>query len=207
MASTVIKFHPGGPAGLRASDPQVSPTLIIGQLPHLQAVGYQVLRPKLDPRVSEETFKFAIENLNPSPTDSVPLYLNNATVLALPKGCSRHNTPSRAHTLTKLIKGSHVGGNGSTNNENIVIVCEKSCVFASAVAVAKAFPLYSRKTSSNSKNSEGCKKEPRVLNVEFLVVNRADGSDLKISDSGLTVEEIGLLENTSTAVRYRNVLK
>jgi probable aminopeptidase NPEPL1 len=49
--------------------------------------------------------------LNPSPTDSVSLYLNVATVAALPTKCSRHNTPSRAHAITKLVKGCSTGQN------------------------------------------------------------------------------------------------
>ena len=47
--------------------------------------------------------------LNPSPTDSVSLYLNLATVAALPSKCSRHNTPSRAHSITKLVKSCSAG--------------------------------------------------------------------------------------------------
>ena len=51
----------------------------------------------------------AVGSLQPSPTDSCSLYLNLATVAALPLKCSRHNTPSRVHSLTKIVKAHSVG--------------------------------------------------------------------------------------------------
>ncbi|MBW01832.1 putative aminopeptidase NPEPL1, partial [Eschrichtius robustus] len=46
----------------------------------------------------------ALSTLNPSPTDSCPLYLNYATVAALPSRVSRHNSPSAAHFVTRLVR-------------------------------------------------------------------------------------------------------
>ncbi|CAL8070159.1 unnamed protein product [Orchesella dallaii] len=200
MSNTVLKFHPGG-GQLVASDPQTNPVIILGQLPHLEAVSYGTLQAKLAPRVTEEIYRHALETLNPSPTDSIPLYLNNATLIGLPKTCSRHNTPSRAHSLTKLVKTSHVGGNGSQPNENIVIVCEKPYVFALACAVAKAFPLYSRKSSSKNTNADGSKKEPRIVNVEFLTVSKGEGQQYTLDQTPLSSSEIGCLEDAVKAVR------
>ncbi len=51
----------------------------------------------------------ALDSLNPSPTDTVNLYLNSACVCALPTKCSRHNAPSRAHAITKLVKACTTG--------------------------------------------------------------------------------------------------
>ncbi|ODN05342.1 putative aminopeptidase NPEPL1 [Orchesella cincta] len=199
MSNTVLKFHPGG-GNLIASDPQTNPVIILGQLPHLEAVPYSTLKSKLAPRVTEEIFQQALETLNPSPTDSIPLYLQKATILCLPKTCSRHNTPSRAHSLTKLIKTSHIGGNGSQPNENILVVCEKRDVFALGCAVAKAFPLYSRKSSSKSTNADGSKKEPRIVNVEFLTVSKT-GGEFALDQAPLTAQEIGCLQDAVTAIR------
>lgn len=92
---------------------------------------YDVIRGKLEPRVSEELYNAAINSLHPSPTDTCSLYLNLATVAALPVKCSRHNTPSRwgrrlysnefcglllvfefffrAHAITRLVLNSSVG--------------------------------------------------------------------------------------------------
>ena len=53
----------------------------------------------------------AVESLHPSPTDSCSLYLNYASVIALPNNISRHNTPSRANSITKVAKCAHSGVN------------------------------------------------------------------------------------------------
>lgn len=50
-----------------------------------------------------------MNSLSPSPTDSYALYQNLATVAVLPLKSSRHNTPSRAHSLTKLVRTHTVG--------------------------------------------------------------------------------------------------
>lgn len=98
--STIIKFN----SVLSKTDPQQHPVVIIGQLRHLSILKFEHVCKKLEPRVSAETFNSAIGNLHPSPTDFCPLYLNAATVVALPIKSSRHNTTSRAHALTKLVK-------------------------------------------------------------------------------------------------------
>lgn len=94
---------------LSRTDPQQNPVLIIGQVKHLTQVKYQDIRIKLEPRVSEEVYKTAISSLHPSPTDTCSLYLNLATIAALPVKCSRHNTPSRSHALTRLVQSISVG--------------------------------------------------------------------------------------------------
>jgi len=38
------------------------------------------------------------------------MWLTQATVAALPTKCSRHNSPSRPHSLTKVIRSCIVGG-------------------------------------------------------------------------------------------------
>lgn len=102
------------------TDPQSNPVLIIGQVKHLTQLRFNDIRPKLEPRVNEETFKLAVSSLHPSPTDSRSLWLNLATVAALPVKCSRHNTPSRAHSITKIVQSSVYGD----SDESIVVsVC------------------------------------------------------------------------------------
>lgn len=100
MSSTIIQFN----KTLTETDPQNHPVLIVGQLRHLSQLKFQHVEIKLAPRVSEETFQSAITCLHPSPTDFCPLYLDLATIAALPIKCSRHNSSSRAHALTRLIK-------------------------------------------------------------------------------------------------------
>lgn len=51
-----------------------------------------------------QLWQAALSTLNPNPTDSCPLYLNYATVAALPSRLSRHNSPSAAHFVTRLVR-------------------------------------------------------------------------------------------------------
>lgn len=57
-----------------------------------------------------QTFLAGIDGLRPSPTDTCSLWLNNASVAALPLKCSRHNTPTRSHSLSKVVKACYAGG-------------------------------------------------------------------------------------------------
>lgn len=100
MSNTVLAFN----KTLTKTDPQSHPVLIVGQLRHLSILKFENVQCKLAPRVSEEIFESAITCLHPSPTDFCPLYLDLATIAALPIKCSRHNTSSRAHAITRLVK-------------------------------------------------------------------------------------------------------
>lgn len=95
-----IKFN----ANLTETDPKYHPVLIIGQVSHLSLLTYDHVKSKLANHVSSDTLETAIKSLHPSPTDACSLYLNLATVAALPLQCSRHNTNSRAHAVTRLVK-------------------------------------------------------------------------------------------------------
>jgi probable aminopeptidase NPEPL1 len=107
-------------------------------------------------------------------------------VVALPPSVSRHNTPSRAHSITKIVSASTSG-----LDEYFVIVCEKSDVFASAVAVARAFPLYNRKSSKDNET------QGPVVTVEFLIASKDGG----VGTEELSIQELSLLESTGFAVR------
>lgn len=100
MSNTLLAFN----KTLTKTDPQSHPVLIVGQLRHLSILKFENVQCKLAPRVNEEIFRSAITCLHPSPTDYCPLYLDLATIAALPLKCSRHNTSSRAHAITRLVK-------------------------------------------------------------------------------------------------------
>ncbi|KAH8383768.1 hypothetical protein KR009_010407 [Drosophila setifemur] len=202
--ATDLKFN----ASLSKSDPAEHPVLIIGQLRHLNLLKFEHLADKLDPRVTEETFLHAITCLHPAPTDKVSLYLDLASVAALPLKASRHNTASRAHAITRLVK-NHVL---NVAEESVVLVCERENLFASACAVVRAFPLYSRKTGNGQapaqtqpKPEYGCgdagddsKDTSRnSVNVEFLLIDKDGG----IQCSPLTEDEIKCLNTTARAIR------
>ncbi|XP_064466622.1 probable aminopeptidase NPEPL1 isoform X2 [Ornithodoros turicata] len=163
MSSTIIKFS----SHITPSDPMQRPVLIIGQTKHLAKVTYSNIKCKLEPRVGEEVYRAAVDSLHPSPTDSCSLYLSLATVAALPSKCSRHNTPSHAHSITKLVKSLSAGV-----DEYIVIVCEYQDAFASGCAVARAFPVYNRKSSGSQQHQQ---VPPSTVTVEFLLVDGPSG--------------------------------
>ncbi|XP_064641058.1 probable aminopeptidase NPEPL1 [Lineus longissimus] len=166
MANVTIKYF----GSLKQTDPTNHPVTIIGQVKNLNSVNYDAVKCKFGSKVTEETWKAAVASLHPSPTDSCALWLNNANVAALPTKCSRHNTPSRSHSLMKIVKAYLMGG-----DEYFVIVCERSDAFASGCAIARALPLYSQKSRISTSK--------RTVNVEFLLV----GSDKTVlSESELT---------------------
>ncbi|MBN3325164.1 PEPL1 aminopeptidase, partial [Atractosteus spatula] len=161
MANVVLEFK----AAAGDSEPQSRPVLVVGRLANLQQVTWAEVKGKLQPSVSKETWQSALSALNPNPTDSCPLYLSYASVAALPSRVSRHNSPSAAHFLTRLVRSCLPGG----ASRCIVVVCERSEVFASACAVARAFPLFSRRSSASRR------ADKRLVVVEFVTVGEDNG--------------------------------
>lgn len=109
---------------------------------------------------------------------------------ALPVKCSRHNTPSRSHAISRIVQNCSVGV-----DESIVVVCERQDVYASGCAIARAFPLYSKKTSSGN-------NEAVNVSVEFIVVppqNVCDEANGEVSP--LIDEELQALENACYGIR------
>lgn len=169
MVAAALKFS----GSLTQSDPEKNAVVIIGQPRYLTKITFNDVKIKLEPRVDEETFVKALA----SNSDVCPLWLNNATLASLPVKCSRHNAPSRAHALTKMVKNCLRGG-----EEYIVLVCEKKDVVATGCAVARALPLYSGKSTSSSAQS---------VTVEYLLVDD-DGPLLQSDLDCLTAQAYGV---------------
>ncbi|XP_023597195.1 probable aminopeptidase NPEPL1 [Trichechus manatus latirostris] len=112
-----------------------------------------------------ELWQAALSTLNPNPTDSCPLYLNCATVAALPSRVSRHNSPSAAHFVTRLVRTCLPPG----THRRILMVCERSDVFASACALARAFPLFTHRSGAARRT------EKKTVTVEFFLVGQDNG--------------------------------
>ncbi|KAK7814229.1 hypothetical protein U0070_000545 [Myodes glareolus] len=161
MASVGLQFQ----ASAGDADPQSRPLLLLGQLQHLHRVPWSHVRGKLQPRVTEELWQAALATLNPNPTDSCPLYLNCATVAALPSRVSRHNSPSAAHFITRLVRTCLPPG----THRCILMVCEQPEVFASACALARAFPLFTHRSGASRRT------EKRTVMVEFFLVGQDNG--------------------------------
>uniref|UniRef100_A0A672RIK5 Probable aminopeptidase NPEPL1 n=1 Tax=Sinocyclocheilus grahami TaxID=75366 RepID=A0A672RIK5_SINGR len=166
MANVLLEFK----ASAGDSEPQTRPVLFVGQLANLQQLNWTQVKGKLQPVVTKEIWQAALASLNPNPTDSCPLYLSFAAVAALPSRVSRHNSPSSAHFLTRLVRTCLPAG----NNRCIVMVCEHSDVFASACAIARAFPLFTRRSASSRRT------EKKHVTVEFVTVGQ-DSGPLEVS--------------------------
>lgn len=179
MANVVLEFK----VSAGDSEPQFRPVLIVGQQNNLQQVCWSSIKGKLQPVVSKETWQAALNTLNPNPTDNCSLYLNQAVVAALPSRVSRHNSPASVHFLSRLIRSCLPGG----NSRCIVVVCERSDVFASACAIARAFPLFTRRSASSRRT------EKKHVTVEFVLLV---GDNNHLNDA-----EIGCLSNTADGVR------
>ncbi|XP_056130010.1 probable aminopeptidase NPEPL1 [Lampris incognitus] len=179
MANVVLDFK----ASAGDSEPQTRPVLIVGQLKGLQQVNWSQIKGKLQPVVSKEIWQAALAALNPNPTDTCPLYLNHATVAALPIQVSRHNSPSSAHFVSRLVRTCLPGG----TNRCIVVVCERSHVFASSCAIARAFPIFSRRSTSSRR------ADKKTVTVEFVIVGQ--------ESSPLDLTELKCLSNAADGVR------
>ncbi|XP_062401194.1 probable aminopeptidase NPEPL1 [Sardina pilchardus] len=161
MANVVLEFK----ASAGDSEPQNRPVLIVGQLSNLQQLNWTQVKGKLQPAVTKEVWQSALGVLSPNPTDSCPLYLSQALVASLPPRVSRHNSPSAAHFLSRLVRTCLPAG----NTRCILVVCERADVFASACAVARAFPVFSRRSSSSRRS------EKKLVTVEFITVGNNNG--------------------------------
>lgn len=177
--------------GLSSSDPVSVPVIILGQHQHLAMVDWEKIKVKLEPRVSQETWKAGVSSLSPTPTD-VSLYMNLATVAALPVKVSRHNTESRSHSITKLVKSLTSG-----SSEAVVVVCRQEDVYASGCAVARAYSLYNKKTVGDQPNVQQRQSREVLVTVEFLIV---DESKETVSPSVLSPEDRTVLESSSEAI-------
>ncbi|XP_014241645.1 probable aminopeptidase NPEPL1 [Cimex lectularius] len=148
-----VVFCPDSPP----SDPQSEPVLIVGQVENLRSVGYEAVKHKLGDRVSAEVYKSALASLHQTTPDSVSLYINVAMLASLPSKCSRHNSTARPYSLASIVKSASSGV-----SETIVVVCPFVDVLASACAIARSYPLYSKKSSG---------KTPQLVRVEFIITD------------------------------------
>lgn len=89
--------------------------------------------------------------------------LKNILVAVLPSGSSRHNTPSRSHAVTQIVKNNK----RSVATTVLLIPGEKSNAFAQSIAVARAYSSFNMKGLSN----------PATPQQVDIVVHSSDGVD------------------------------
>jgi len=179
--------------GLSPSDPLTTPVMVIGQVAHLNKVDWDTIKLKLEPRVTKELWSAGVSSLSPAPTDSVSLYMNLATVAGLPAKVSRHNTQSRAHSITKIVKSLTAG-----SSETVVVVCQSGDVYASGCAVARAYSAYNKKTVGEPPNAQIRPVREVLVKVEFLVV---EGENDQVRPSSLSDEDKQALETSCEAIQ------
>ncbi|XP_076802999.1 putative aminopeptidase NPEPL1 [Clavelina lepadiformis] len=155
MSSTKLKFI-GQPA---KSDPGQVPVAIIGQASNLKRAQWSDVVHRLEPKVTESVFKRAVLSLSPTPTDTCALWNNGSSIGAFTDKTSRHNMPSAAYHIPKLLRASCLHGKG---DEVILLICKESEAFACGCAVARSFSLFSMRSDN--------RKRSRTLTIEFVIV-------------------------------------
>eukprot|EP00096_Caligus_rogercresseyi_P000579 TRINITY_DN1103_c0_g1_i1.p1 TRINITY_DN1103_c0_g1~~TRINITY_DN1103_c0_g1_i1.p1 ORF type:complete len:527 (-),score=93.30 TRINITY_DN1103_c0_g1_i1:123-1703(-) len=144
--------------------PLNSSFLFVGHLEELNAIKYEDVSSRTGNLVSVQDWISGFSSLEAHPTETLSLNLNNVYLAALPNSCSRHNTPSHAHSLTKIIKNLSFG---SLENHHIIVVGSKSIAYASGCAVARAYPTYTRKTLGGTEP----KKSKTTVSIDFIFPN------------------------------------
>ncbi|XP_039255640.1 putative aminopeptidase NPEPL1 [Styela clava] len=168
MPVTKLKYV----VGFGKSDPAKVPVFIVGQLRNLKQVKWSTVAPRLESKVSAASWKSAVAALHPNPTDSCSLWQNNATLASFTHLVSRHNTPSGAYHIPKLMRSCI---SGKAENQSIVIVCEPQDVFACGCSVARVFPTFSMRTGRNLSISN-------TISIEFIIISPG-GESIHLDDS------------------------
>ncbi|CAJ0609066.1 unnamed protein product [Cylicocyclus nassatus] len=152
--------------------------LVVGKHSLLKALSFKKLLPKFNGEVDEKKWEVAMSMLPTS--GSLPLFFNQSRIISLPDSSSRHNTPSSCHVLTKELRTFPITEENC--KLNIVLVCEAGNVFASVAAIARAFPVFTRKTDP----------PPKVdLTIELCL---PEGEEL-------AKEDLELIENVAYSIR------
>uniref|UniRef100_A0A7E4VIZ0 CYTOSOL_AP domain-containing protein n=1 Tax=Panagrellus redivivus TaxID=6233 RepID=A0A7E4VIZ0_PANRE len=142
--------------------------VIVGTKPYLRNLAFsEPLVSKLA-GVDEKVFKAALEQL--SGTSSVPLYLNLAKIVSIPSECSRHNSPSNSDNLFRELKSTSIVDGVKTLS--IILYSPYEHLLAHVAAIAKAFPSYTRKTTT--------KKGLEEIKVEIVVTDDKTLSDADV---------------------------
>ena len=138
--------------------------LIVGSAARIEKDGH-----KLAPELSDEVWAALTKDLTPGDTGSSRTTYTGTkgtervTICVLPKGASRHCSPSRSHFVHDLV-GSNSGGDG-----DLGIIClldDNDHAFATGLACARPFPLFDTKTQS----SKTSKKKPTSRTAHIALV-------------------------------------
>ena len=164
MMSTTISFDEDND-----QDEVTTTTMVIGTKKVLQGLcSSDKLHRLLSPEAAEtaQTVLDAIDG----PSGSATTFFKNQKVVfaCLPEKVTRNNHPWSVHTITELVaENNNVPAKGQTSR---VIFCGQDALDhqgALTAAVAKAFPVYSRKTSTKATDSDSDNKNDRFIQIAF----------------------------------------
>lgn len=126
-------------------------SFVVGHKAQLEAQGEALL--SCLPRGAGAAWNHLIEQLSPGDHgEAVSTWLvegdhpHQLVLAALPESCSRHNSPSHPHELTSLLKEHKPSGE---DFEIIVALDHPSHATALCSAIARAFPIFSQKSSQD----------------------------------------------------------
>jgi probable aminopeptidase NPEPL1 len=160
----MVRIHPGISKGsFKLPDAQV---VLVGRHKLLKSLVFDELLSEKLSSVDDKLFNAAIKQLQPE--GSVPIYLNLAQVISVKDDVSRGNTPSNSIKIFKELKSLKIA-NG-VKQLSVIIYAEYDHVLGSVSAVARSFPLFSRKTKKGDLES---------IQIEVVVT---DGKSLTDSD-------------------------
>jgi len=173
MMSTKISFTDSSSNGDDTAN--VACTMVIGKKKDLQALPLSTKIPGL----SEETAQALLDSIDgPSGSASTFVGRHKVVLACIPPKVTRNNHPWSVHTITELVAGGLLPAKGQTSR--LVFVGDDGATEypgALASAVAKAFPVFSRKTSSPKKDDDdddsgdAATKNDRVIQIAFWKSN------------------------------------
>lgn len=168
------------------------------------------------PEDSEDVWKEMVSSLKPGDSPaSASTWLTGSGVQrlvagALPSSCSRHNSEARPHGLTSLARSLP----GGKQVAILVALESETHAFASAAAIARAFPLYSLKSGSKGPKSrvlvafytpDGEVKRLKRLNVVCDAVRQAarlvDMPTCELGTSEFVQEAKAVAESTGSSIK------
>jgi len=106
--------------------------------------------------------------------------VHKLSIGGLPSELSRHNHPMAVHSLTRLV-GSLAGTSSKGSNTRVVVLTDDHPIGPLAMAMAKAFPLFSKKSkkqasaSSDDDDDDDDDKEDKKRTIS-IVFCKSDGT-------------------------------
>lgn len=167
-------------SSLSASTLSSSPTVVVAEKGiDLFSVQHDTLKKVLQ-GVEKQTLK-PLE-LKENGADVVTVWRGEAptslTVASFANKLSRYMGSLRLDTLQDTIS-KHISSSGTLDTLLVVVVEKMSSVNAAAVAVARCWPEFSRKTAVGDENAESAGKKERKVMVEFVVKESSSSIDYK----------------------------